>query len=188
MTTQKEDLDQAAYKIFSEKGYKHTNIAEIAKSANMAVGSFYKFYKSKEALFVVLYVQENDRVKQQLKEQVDWEAKPAKVIDQLVTTALTIGADNPILAEGHNPDLAEALAAHYEAQTGDGQETLVQFLNKALATQLHQAQLGKKKRKAFLGVYDLLANMPAPTDPQDLPAYDETRKNLIKYFVKGILA
>ncbi|GAF41275.1 hypothetical protein FC83_GL000549 [Agrilactobacillus composti DSM 18527 = JCM 14202] len=188
MATSKEALDQAAYKIFSEKGYKHTNIAEIAKSANMAVGSFYKFYKSKEALFIALYVQENDRVKQQLKSQIDWEAKPAKVIDQLVTTGLTIGADNPILAEGHNPDLAEDLTAYYEAETGDDQETLAQFLNKTLVTQLHQAQLGKKKRKAFLSVYDLLANMPTPTDPQDLPAYDETRKNLVKYFVKGILA
>ena len=40
----KADLFKAAQAIFLQKGYKNTNVAEIARKANMAVGSFYKYY------------------------------------------------------------------------------------------------------------------------------------------------
>ena len=36
---------------FFKKGYKATGISEIARQAHMAVGSFYNYYESKEAIF-----------------------------------------------------------------------------------------------------------------------------------------
>ena len=45
-------LKQAAYDVFSKKGYKATAISEVAKQAGMAVGSFYNYYASKEEIFL----------------------------------------------------------------------------------------------------------------------------------------
>ncbi len=46
MIDKKTDLYTAAQKVFLEKGYKSTNISDITNEAGMAVGSFYKYYKS----------------------------------------------------------------------------------------------------------------------------------------------
>ena len=43
----KQQLYDAAKSIFSEKGFKDTNIAAITKAAHMAVGTFYLYYSSK---------------------------------------------------------------------------------------------------------------------------------------------
>ncbi|EFV35046.1 tetR family bacterial regulatory protein [Gemella morbillorum M424] len=47
-------LKQAAYDVFSKKGYKATAISEVAKQAGMAVGSFYNYYASKEVIFLAI--------------------------------------------------------------------------------------------------------------------------------------
>ncbi|WP_455330118.1 TetR/AcrR family transcriptional regulator [Gemella morbillorum] len=47
-------LKQAAYDVFSKKGYKTTAISEVAKQAGMVVGSFYNYYASKEVIFLAI--------------------------------------------------------------------------------------------------------------------------------------
>ena len=47
-------LKQAAYDVFSKKGYKATAISEVVKQAGMAVGSFYNYYASKEVIFLAI--------------------------------------------------------------------------------------------------------------------------------------
>ncbi len=42
----------AGMKLFSQKGYYNTNSNEIARSAGVAVGSFYAYFKDKKALFL----------------------------------------------------------------------------------------------------------------------------------------
>ena len=55
----KQSLKTAAYEVFSKKGYKATGISEIARQAGVAVGSFYNYYESKEAIFLDIYIDEN---------------------------------------------------------------------------------------------------------------------------------
>ena len=38
--------------LFSSKGFKKTNIKEIAEQAGIGVGTFYNYYDSKEQLFI----------------------------------------------------------------------------------------------------------------------------------------
>ncbi len=55
----KQSLKTAAYEVFSKKGYKATGISEIARQAGVAVGSFYNYYESKEAIFLDIYIDES---------------------------------------------------------------------------------------------------------------------------------
>lgn len=48
----KQRLLFAAEELFTEKGYERTNSKEIAKRANVAIGSFYSYYKDKSVLFI----------------------------------------------------------------------------------------------------------------------------------------
>ncbi|MDN6640459.1 MAG: TetR/AcrR family transcriptional regulator, partial [Tetragenococcus sp.] len=54
-TDKKQTLFDAARTLFLEQGFKKTNIAAITKQANVAVGTFYKYYSSKEEIFYEVY-------------------------------------------------------------------------------------------------------------------------------------
>lgn len=41
-------LTEAAMKLFAEKGFEHTTVAEIAELADLATGTFYNYFQSKE--------------------------------------------------------------------------------------------------------------------------------------------
>ena len=55
----KNELLAAAREVFAEKGYKAAGISDIAKKSRMAVGSFYKYYESKEAIFLAGRARDN---------------------------------------------------------------------------------------------------------------------------------
>jgi AcrR family transcriptional regulator len=48
----KESIDSAALTVFASKGYRDTKIIDISCSASISVGNIYKYYKSKEAIFM----------------------------------------------------------------------------------------------------------------------------------------
>ena len=58
MDDKKERLTSAAHSLFLKNGYKNTNIAQIAKKAGVAVGSFYNYYASKEDIFLAVYIED----------------------------------------------------------------------------------------------------------------------------------
>ena len=63
MNDKKQQLYQSAKAMFSERGFKDTNISAITKAASMAVGTFYLYYSSKEQLFMEISQNENTRLK-----------------------------------------------------------------------------------------------------------------------------
>ncbi len=48
-------LFEAAIRLFQEKGYQETTIRMIAKEAGCSLGSFYKYFSSKEEIIIALY-------------------------------------------------------------------------------------------------------------------------------------
>ncbi|WP_025717598.1 TetR/AcrR family transcriptional regulator [Paenibacillus sp. 1-18] len=50
MESKKNDILQAAIRLFSRKGYSSTSVEEIAKESGMAKASFYKYFQGKEEL------------------------------------------------------------------------------------------------------------------------------------------
>lgn len=48
----KQQIVEAAMRLFSEKGYHHTNSKEIAALAGVATGSFYSYFRDKREVFI----------------------------------------------------------------------------------------------------------------------------------------
>ena len=48
-------LLEAAAKVFSERGFKRTTIAEVARRADVGKGTIYEYFDSKESLFLALF-------------------------------------------------------------------------------------------------------------------------------------
>ena len=64
-------LLEQGYKLFSTYGLKKTNVEEIAKSAGISKGAFYRFYESKEALLMEVIEEAERRVRQELLAVID---------------------------------------------------------------------------------------------------------------------
>ena len=61
----------SAKELFGNKGFKDTNISEITQKAGMAVGTFYKYYPSKEKLFMDIFLEENTKLKKHCLQSLD---------------------------------------------------------------------------------------------------------------------
>jgi AcrR family transcriptional regulator len=55
--TQRQEMLAAALDLFSEKGYHNVSMQEVAQKAEFAVGTLYKFFRSKEDLYKALLVE-----------------------------------------------------------------------------------------------------------------------------------
>ena len=63
----RQDLLTAARKVLAEKGYHNAKIIDIAAAADIGVGTFYLYYRTKDALFLELV----EETAQRLKERID---------------------------------------------------------------------------------------------------------------------
>lgn len=188
MNDKKTELDQAAYEVFLEKGYKNTNISEIAKRAGIAVGSFYKYYQSKEELFLQTYQKENERVRKQLIDIVHWNEKPVDVIDELFSNTLEYTLNNKILAEWNNPAISEVLHNYYYSESGATNYTFHQFLLNTFQERLCQQGYDADLTKKILKVYDFIYYIDCHITDKDFEGYSETLRTLVKYFMKGLFS
>jgi len=72
---QRQEMLAAALGLFSEKGYYNVSMHEIAQKAEFAIGTLYKFFKSKEDLYKALMLEQankfDDELTKTLKEPND---------------------------------------------------------------------------------------------------------------------
>ena len=197
----KQALKSAAYEVFSKKGYKATGISEIARQAHMAVGSFYNYYESKEAIFLDIYIDENNRVRQTMIEELDWEIDMIDLISQLFAQSRTLISSNKILAEWYNPAIADELHSYYSSEEGKVANPFHQFLVKTFTHRLQAeghspegipvinllAIDSPEKIQDILQVYNLFYYMDMHITENDFPDISKTVEILATNFIKGIL-
>lgn len=83
--------------IVHRKGFKETNIAEITQKSGIAISTFYKYYPSKEKLFMDIFLEENAMLKKHCLQSVDLTKSPMEVIGQMLALNTEGLNENPIL-------------------------------------------------------------------------------------------
>ena len=68
---QRQEVLDVALRLFSEKGYHSVSMHEIAKEAEFAIGTLYKFFRNKEDLYKALIMQLSDRFHGALTEVIE---------------------------------------------------------------------------------------------------------------------
>lgn len=180
-------LKTAAYGVFSKKGYKAAGISEIAKQAGVAVGSFYNYYTNKEAIFLDVYVEENDRVRQAMMDDIDWQQDLVKLVRQIFEQSRSLVSSNKILAEWHNPAISRTLRSYYSSGKGKATNTFHQFLVETFTGRMVAEGYSKEKIQDILQVYNLFYYMDIHITEGDFPGISRTLEILATNFVKGVL-
>ena len=183
----KQALKTAAYDVFSKKGYKEAGISEIAKRAGVAVGSFYNYYSGKEAIFLDVYVEENDRVRQAMMSDIDWQQDLVELVRQIFERSRSLVSSNKILAEWHNPAISRTLRSYYSSGKGEAMNTFHQFLVETFTSRMVAEGHSEEKIQDILQVYNLFYYMDVHITEDDFPGISGTLELLATTFVKGIL-
>ena len=68
---QREEMLAAAYDLFSQKGYHHVSMHEIAARAEFAIGTLYKFFQNKEDLYKALLLDRCDRFEAAMEQAIE---------------------------------------------------------------------------------------------------------------------
>lgn len=133
-----------AKEVFSDKGFKETNISEITKKAGVAVGTFYTYYPSKEKLFMDIFLEENEKLKIRCLKSLDLSQSPLEIIRHMLALNIEGMKANPILKEWYNKSVFEKIEQTY--REGNGIQT-VNFLYDSFLNLVNQWQTQGKMRK-----------------------------------------
>ena len=118
MIDKKADIFSSARELFYSKGFKDTNVSDIAKMAGIGVGTFYNYYSSKEKLFLEIYFKENENQKNHLLESMNLNDDPVAMITKMVTQNAIDMNSNLILKEWYNKELFSKLEQSFYEQGG----------------------------------------------------------------------
>ena len=118
MIDKKADIFNSARELFYSKGFKDTNVSDIAKMAGIGVGTFYNYYTSKEKLFLEVYFKENEDHKNHLLESINLNDDPVTMITKMVTKNAIEMNSNLILKEWYNKELFSKLEQQFNEQGG----------------------------------------------------------------------
>ena len=182
----KQVLKQAAYDVFSRKGYKATAISEVAKQAGMAVGSFYNYYASKEEIFLDVYIDENNRIRQVIMNDIDWQGDVVELIGQLFGQSRSLISTNKILSEWYNPAISSELHNYYSSEEGKASNQFYKFLVENFTNRLQTEGYSQEKIQEILKIYTLFNYIDMNVTEKDIPNVSETTERLAIYFVKGL--
>lgn len=90
---------EAAIKVFAKKGFFNAKISEIAKEANVADGTIYLYFKSKDDILIHLFEESMDRLIKLIQTELAKEDNPINKLKRFIQLHFTLVEDNPHLAE-----------------------------------------------------------------------------------------
>jgi len=114
----KDDILRCGRELFKTKGFKDTNISEITKMAGIATGTFYKYYPSKEKLFMDIFLEENAKLKNQCLQSLDLTKSPLEIVEQMLSQNAAGMNQNPILREWYNKSVFDKVEKLYMEENG----------------------------------------------------------------------
>jgi len=90
----KHSILAAATKIFAKEGYDNASVDEIALQANVAKGTFYYHFKSKEDLFISLIGSGTDKLSDQMTDAANKYTDPIDKVGTIVESQYKFFSDN----------------------------------------------------------------------------------------------
>jgi AcrR family transcriptional regulator len=118
MEDRKAKLYESAKALFSEIGFKDTGVADIARRAGVAVGTFYLYFPSKDALFIEIFKDENERMLRGAMDGLNLDGDPKEIIRALLAGNMRGMMESPILRQWYDPASFAKIERLFRAQDG----------------------------------------------------------------------
>lgn len=97
--TKRERILEAAVRVFAERGFFTARVSDIARAANVADGTIYLYFASKEDLLISVFDDHMARIISRLKEALDSTDDPLEKIRRVIGLHLAMVEEDRALAE-----------------------------------------------------------------------------------------
>ena len=188
MVDKKAQIFSVAKKLFSEKGFKDTNVAEITREAGVAVGTFYLYYSSKEKLFFDVFMEENLKLKQLCLDSLDYSASPQTIIEQMLRINMEGFATNPILRQWYQSNVYQKLEQVFRKENAMDSMTFLYDVFLVLVERW-QAE-GKMRRdidsKMIMMLFAAIINVDTHKDEIGLEFFPELLQIMTSLVLQGL--
>jgi len=154
---QRREMLTAAIELFSEKGYHNVSMREIAKKAEFAIGTLYKFFKNKEDLYKSIIVEQADMFHEALTKALAERDDEIEKLQNYVQVKGAVFMDNVSVVRLY---FAETRGASFNIKAGldkeirDEYELLLQKL-----AQVFESGIQKKKFQKIAEPYRLAVSL-----------------------------
>jgi AcrR family transcriptional regulator len=191
---QRQEVLDVALRLFSEKGYHDVSVHEIAKEAEFAIGTLYKFFRNKEDLYQALILQLSDRFHGALKAVIEADAEEVETLREYVRVKGDLFRNNAAAIRLY---FAETRGVKFDAMAGVEKE--IRTRHRATLSSLGSIFERGMRRKRFRRVaspfhlavaLDSIANAFLflwLEDPQGHP-FPEKPDTLLDILFKGLVA
>jgi AcrR family transcriptional regulator len=175
--------------LFSDKGFKDTNISEITQKAGMAVGTFYKYYPSKEKLFMDIFLDENAKLKKHCLQSLDLTKSPLEVAGQMMAMNTEGLNANPILREWNNKYVFSKIEQLYREENG---LAAVDFLYDSFLEIVKEWQAQGKMRKdidskMIMVIFAAIINIDTHKEEIGLEYFPELLVQMTELIMKSLM-
>lgn len=185
-----EKIIRAAVKVFAKKGFFSARISDIAKVAKVADGTIYLYFNNKFDILLSVFDIEIGKLISQVKELIDRETNPCRMLEIYALKHLSLLRDNRGLAEIIQMELRQnnKLIKEYRVTKFSEYVDIVStIIRQGQERNLfdRRVQPGIAKR-AFFGALDEMARLWI-LSPK--PSYDieETAKQISAIFICGLI-
>lgn len=174
--------------LFGSKGFKDTSVADITKMANVAVGTFYNHYPSKEKLFMEIYLAENEALKRSMLAAIDPGDEPLQLIKKVIAFNYEGMKNNPILRQWYNKDVYDKLERLFREENGGGVMEL--FYKDTMA--LIRAWQAEGKIRAdidsemIMAMFVAIINIDTHKEEIGLQYFPELQNHLTDFVLQGL--
>ncbi len=184
----KDLIYEAAKAIFSEKGFKGTSISAITKKADMAVGTFYLYYSSKEQLFMEIFKDENTRLKKSFLETLDIDQSPSAIITHMMRVNQEGIAASPILREWYHSEEFRSIEKAYRDEHAIDS---LNFLYDTFLALVRRWQAEGKMRAdidsvMIMKIFEAVINVDTHKDEIGLEYFPELLTLMTELLLKGL--
>lgn len=188
MKNTKADIFRCGKELFSQKGFKETNISDITKAVGIGTGTFYNYYSSKEELFMEIYMAENEELKKSILKSIDPNADPLYLVRELLLLNLKGMNSNPILKEWYNKDVFNKIEQHF--REGKGLERL-DFMYSGFSEFIKKWQAEGKMRKdidseLIMAIFTAIITMETHKEEIGLRYFPQIIDYLTEFTIKGL--
>nr|WP_320024196.1 TetR/AcrR family transcriptional regulator [uncultured Acetobacterium sp.] len=184
----KDDILKHGRELFKTKGFKDTNISELTKMAGIATGTFYKYYPSKEKLFMDIFLEENAKLKNQCLQSLDFTKSPLEIVGQMLSQNAAGMNANPILKEWYNKSVFDKIEKLYLEENG---LQAVDFLYDSFLELVEKWQVEGKIRKdidskMIMMIFAAVINVDTHKEEIGLEYFPQLLELMTKLIMKGL--
>lgn len=181
-----EGLIHNSRKLFLKKGFKNTSILEITEKTGIATGTFYNYFSSKEELFLIIFIRENNKLKKEILAGIDLDGNPVEVVKFLVYNFFSGMQENIVLREFFNQNTFNKIEEKTDFEQEDYGKVAYELFIPLIKKWQERGIIKKKDPEYVISFFDAILYVYLHKEDIGIRFFPELIDDLVKYIVQGL--